>query len=88
MDITSIITLMMGAVSSSEITVNIDQAAHCSIPEESRLHTQCSENLKLHIILQAIRKQTYPQTDNFNFTYEVLGVVIISLGIFSISEDN
>jgi hypothetical protein len=42
-DIDRLITLMMEAVSSSEMLVNIYQATWCNIPEDSHLKTPYSE---------------------------------------------
>jgi hypothetical protein len=53
-----VITLMMEAVSSSEIVVNIYQTAWCNIPEDGHLHTHCRENLKYHLIFSLIAAKT------------------------------
>jgi hypothetical protein len=41
--------LMMYAASTSDTSVNFYQTARCNNPEDSRLHTCCCENLKLHL---------------------------------------
>jgi hypothetical protein len=42
------LTLMMEAVSSSETSVSIYKTTGCNVPQDSHLHTYCSENLKSH----------------------------------------
>jgi hypothetical protein len=44
----SIITLMMEAVSTSEMSVNFYKTTWRNIPEDSLLHTHHCENLKSH----------------------------------------
>jgi hypothetical protein len=41
---------MMGAVNSSEMSINIYQTTLCSIPDDSHLHTRHRKNLKCHQI--------------------------------------
>jgi hypothetical protein len=43
------ITMMMEAVSSFEMSVNIYQTTECNIPKDSHLYTHCHENLKSHL---------------------------------------
>jgi hypothetical protein len=44
--LSSIIALMMDAVSIFEMSINIYQTTRCNIPEDSCLHTRRRENLK------------------------------------------
>jgi hypothetical protein len=46
----SLIVLMMKAVRTSETSVNINFNTRRYIPEDSKLHTRCRENLKSHIL--------------------------------------
>jgi hypothetical protein len=48
-----IITLKMEAASTSETLVNFYLTAWCNNPEDSRLHTDCCENLKSHTLTLA-----------------------------------
>jgi hypothetical protein len=44
----SLLVLMMEAVRTSETLVNINLTTRQYIPEDSKLHTRCRENLKSH----------------------------------------
>jgi hypothetical protein len=46
----SLITLMMEAVRTSEMSVNIYLTTRKYIPEDSKLHTRRCENLKSHTV--------------------------------------
>jgi hypothetical protein len=46
MDVSEELTLMMDAVSASEMSVIIYQTTQCNIPEDSHLYMHCHENLK------------------------------------------
>jgi hypothetical protein len=43
-----LISLMMAAVSTSEISVNFYETTWCNISEGCHLHTHCCKNLKSH----------------------------------------
>jgi hypothetical protein len=45
------IALMMEAVRTSETSVNFNVTARRYIPEDSKLHTRCRENLKSHVCI-------------------------------------
>jgi hypothetical protein len=47
--VASIITLMMEAASTSEMSVNFYHTTRCNNPEDSQLHIHHFENLKSHL---------------------------------------
>jgi hypothetical protein len=51
-------TLMMEAVSSSEISVSIYQTTRCNIPDVSHLHTRRRENFKYHAAAIFVREHS------------------------------
>jgi hypothetical protein len=50
-----LIALMMEAVHTSETLVNFNVTTWRYIPEDSKLHTHCCENLKSHILCSFVR---------------------------------
>jgi hypothetical protein len=46
----SIIALMMEAARTSETSINLDLRTRQCIPEDSKLHTCCCENLKSRLL--------------------------------------
>jgi hypothetical protein len=46
----SIIALMMEAVRTSEVSVNVYETTRRNVPEDSQLHIRRRENIKCHIL--------------------------------------
>jgi hypothetical protein len=56
------ITLMMEAVSTSDVSVKFYQTTHHNIPEDSYLHTYCHKNLKSHPKISLVRQKMRTMT--------------------------
>jgi hypothetical protein len=54
-----IIVLMMEAVHTSETSVNFNMTTWRYIPEDSKLHTRCRENLTSHVLKFNINNVIY-----------------------------
>jgi hypothetical protein len=59
----------MKAICTSEISVNFKVTTWCYIPEDSKLHTRCRENLKSHMIHITFHSGSKNEVTEVVFTY-------------------
>jgi hypothetical protein len=80
--LSSIIRVMMKAVSSSETSINIYQTTRCYIQEDSYLHTRRRKILKFHpvFVLLARYLTVCPETCITNVIYT--GYIILLYALF------